>query len=74
MANENRGKVLNFITHNYVAVAAVLVIFLLFIPIPKVIIDLCMILNLAFSVIIMLAVLSTPRASDFQTFPRIILV
>ena len=73
MANENRGKVLNFITHNYVAVAAVLVIFLLFIPIPKVIIDLCMILNLAFAVIILLAVLSTPRASDFQTFPRIIL-
>ena len=73
MANENRGKVLNFIVHNYVAVAAVLVVFLLFIPIPKVIIDLCMILNLAFSIIILLAVLSTPRASDFQTFPRIIL-
>ncbi|MBP5603118.1 MAG: FHIPEP family type III secretion protein [Treponema sp.] len=73
MANEGRGKVLNFIAHNYVAVAAVLVIFLLFIPIPKVIIDLCMILNLAFAIIIMLAVLSTPRASDFQTFPRIIL-
>ena len=73
MANESRGKVLNFIYHNYVAVAAVLVIFLLFIPIPKVIIDFCMILNFAFAIIIMLAVLSTPRASDFQTFPRIIL-
>ena len=73
MANEGRGKVLNFITHNYVAVAAVLVIFLLIIPLPKVLIDLCMILNLAFAIIIMLAVLSTPRASDFQTFPRIIL-
>ena len=73
MANEGRGKVLSFIEHNYVAVAAVLVIFLLFIPIPKVIIDLCMILNLSFSIIIMLAVLSTPRASNFQTFPRIIL-
>ena len=73
MANEGRGKVIDFIYHNYVAVAAVLVIFLTFIPIPKVLIDLSMILNLAFAIIIMLAVLSTPRASDFQTFPRIIL-
>ncbi len=69
MANEGRGKVEGFIRHNYVAVAAVLVIFLLFIPIPKILIDLCMILNLAFAIIILLAVLSTPRASDFQTFP-----
>ncbi len=74
MANESRGRVINFIQHNYVAVSVVLVIFLLFIPIPKILIDLCMILNLAFAIIIMLAVLSTPRASDFQTFPRIILV
>ena len=65
---------MNLIQHNYVAVSIVLVIFLLFIPIPKILIDLCMILNLAFAVIIMLAVLSTARASDFQTFPRIILV
>ena len=74
MANEGRGRVMNLIQHNYVAVSIVLVIFLLFIPIPKILIDLCMILNLAFAVIIMLAVLSTARASDFQTFPRIILV
>ncbi len=74
MANEGRGRVMNLIQHNYVAVAIVLVIFLLFIPIPKILIDLCMILNLAFSIIIMLAVLTTPRASDFQTFPRIILI
>ena len=74
MANEGRGRVINLIQHNYVAVAIVLVIFLLFIPIPKFLIDLCMILNLAFSIIIMLAVLTTPRASDFQTFPRIILI
>jgi len=73
MANEGRGKVISFIENNFVAVAAVLVVFLLFIPIPKVLIDLCMIINLAFSIIILLRVLSIPRASDFQTFPRIIL-
>ena len=73
MANEGRGKVISFIENNFVAVAAVLVVFLLFIPIPKILIDLCMIINLAFSIIILLRVLSIPRASDFQTFPRVIL-
>ena len=73
MANESRGKVINFLQNSYIAVTAVLVVFLIFIPIPKMLIDLCMILNLAFSIIILLSVLATPRASDFQTYPRIIL-
>lgn len=74
MANEGRGKVLNFILSNYVGVAAIVILFFLFIPMPKIMIDLCMILNLSFSIIILLAVLYTPRASDFQTYPRIILL
>lgn len=73
MANESRGKFLNFVANNYVAVLAVLVIFFIVIPIPKLLIDLLMILNLAFSFVVLLAVIYTPRASDFQTFPRIIL-
>lgn len=74
MANEKKGSVLSFITKNIVAVAIVLGIFLLFIPIPKFMIDLSMILNLAFSIIILLVVIRIPRPSDFQTFPRIILL
>lgn len=74
MAKEGRGRALDFIQNNYVAVATVLIVFLLFIPLPKILIDLSMILNLALSFIILLAVLYTPRASDFQTFPRIILL
>lgn len=73
MANEGRGKFLNFIQRNIVPVAIVVVVFLLFIPIPKALIDLSMILNLAFSIIILLVVVQIPRPSDFQTFPRIIL-
>lgn len=73
MANEGQGKFLNFIANNYIAVFAVTVLFIIFIPIPKLIIDVLMIINLAFAFIVMLAVLYTPRASDFQTFPRIIL-
>ena len=73
MANESRGNILKFITGNIVPVAVVLAVFLLFIPIPKFIIDLSMILNLAFSIIILLVVVRIPRPSDFQTFPRVIL-
>ena len=73
MANESRGNILKFITGNIVPVAVVLTVFLLFIPIPKFIIDLSMILNLAFAIIILLVVVRIPRPSDFQTFPRVIL-
>lgn len=74
MANERRGKILNLLQSNFVAVAVVLVVFLLFIPIPKMLIDLSIILNLAFAIIILLAVVTIPRPSDFQTFPRIVLL
>lgn len=75
MANERRGnRFLNFLQGNIVAVAVVLVVFLLFIPIPQWLIDLSMILNLAFSIIILLVVVSIPRPADFQTFPRIVLL
>lgn len=73
MANESRGTILNFIAGNIVPVAVVLTVFLLFVPIPKFIIDLSMILNLAFAIIILLVVVRIPRPSDFQTFPRVIL-
>lgn len=74
MANESRGKILNFIQSNIVPVAIVVVVFLLFIPIPKVLIDLSMILNITLAIIILLVVVQMPRPSDFQTFPRVILL
>lgn len=75
MANEGRGnKLLNFIQNNTVPVAAVIVVLLLFIPMPQILIDVGMIINLAFSILILLVVVTTPRASDFETFPRVILL
>ncbi|MCR5188677.1 MAG: flagellar biosynthesis protein FlhA [Treponema sp.] len=74
MANENRGKVIKFLQDNIVPVAIVLVVLLLIFPIPKTLIDLSMILNIAFSIIILLQVVRVPRPSDFQTFPRVILL
>lgn len=73
MANEGRGKIVNFLTQNIISVAAVLIVFFLFIPVPKIFIDICMALNLSLAIVILLVVLYTPRASDFSTFPRIIL-
>ena len=73
MANESRGNILKFIMGNAVPVAVVLAVFLLFVPIPKLLIDLSMIINLAFAIIILLVVVRTPRPSDFQSFPRVIL-
>jgi len=73
MANERRGNFFKLIQQNFVAFAMVIVVFLLFIPIPKVLIDVSMILNLAFSIIILLVVISIPRPSDFQAFPRVVL-
>jgi flagellar biosynthesis protein FlhA len=74
MANEGRGNILKFIAGNALPVAAVLTVFLVIVPIPKFLIDLCMILNLAFSIIILLQVIRIPRPSDFQSFPRIVLL
>ncbi|MBR1639739.1 MAG: FHIPEP family type III secretion protein [Treponema sp.] len=73
MADERRGSILSFIQKNAVPVSVVVCVLLLFIPIPKILVDLSMILNLAFSVIILLVVVQLPRPSDFQTFPRVIL-
>ena len=73
MANENRFNLLDFIQKNIPGVAAVVVVLMLVIPLPKIFIDLFMILNLALSVVILLVVMYTPRASNFSSFPRIIL-
>ena len=74
MANKRQGKFFTFLQNNLVSVAIVLVVFLLFIKIPKFLIDINMILNLAFSIVILMVVINIPRPSDFQTFPRIVLI
>ena len=54
MANEKRGNVLNFIQQNALAVASVIGVFLLILPMPQLLIDFCMIVNIAISIIILL--------------------
>ena len=73
MANENRRSFLQFLMQNFIGVVAVVVILMLVLPLPKSFIDVLMTLNLAFSIIILLVVVYTPRASSFSSFPQIIL-
>ena len=73
MANENKGNILSILRKNFPGVVAVVVICVLVIPLPKVLIDLLMIVNLAVAVTILLTVIYTPRASNFSSFPQVIL-
>lgn len=72
MANETVNN-LKSKTNNFVAATFLLVVVMLIIPFPAVLIDLMMIVNLAISVIILLAVLYTPKSADLTSFPRIII-
>lgn len=75
MANENRvvDRILNFVKQSYMGVFAVFVIIFMIIPCPKVLVDIMMILNLSVCIIVLLRVITIPRAADFESFPRIIL-
>lgn len=74
MANERKGNILNFLSKHYVGVAAVFVILMMLLPFPKQFIDVFMTLNLVISIILLLVVVYTPRASDISSFPQIILI
>ncbi len=72
--NASRGKsFFDFISKNSIAVAAVLVVLMLILPLPKFLIDIFMTLNLALSIVILLTVVYTPRASSFSSFPQMTL-
>ncbi len=58
----------------FVAIGAVLIVFLLIVPLPTVLLDLLMALNLLFALLILLIVLYTPKATDFSAFPTVLLI
>lgn len=53
--------------------AVVVVVFMLLLPLPGVIVDTLMILNIFFSLAALLLVVFTPKSSSLSSFPRIIL-
>lgn len=58
----------------FVAVGVIVVVMMLIIPLPTVLLDLLMAVNLLLSFLILLLVIYTPRAIDFSSFPSVLLV
>ncbi|MCQ2573448.1 MAG: flagellar biosynthesis protein FlhA [Treponema sp.] len=75
MADGNRvvDRILNFVKQSYMGVFAIFVILFMILPVPKVLVDVMMILNLSLCIIVLLTVITIPRAADFESFPRVIL-
>ena len=70
------GKYISFIFQPGImlAVAVVVVIFFMVVPVNKSIIDAAMVLNLSISFVILLTVIYIKRAADFESFPQVVLL
>lgn len=58
----------------FVAAGAIMIVMMLIIPLPTVLLDLLMAINLILNLLILLIVLYTRRAIDFSVFPTLLLV
>ena len=61
-------------TDTFVAVGVIFVVMMLIIPLPTILLDLLMAINLVMSIMIILITLYTRRALDFSIFPTLLLV
>ncbi len=57
-----------------IAISVLVVVFMLLIPMPTPLLDFLMILNLIFSLVILLIVLFTEKPTDFTVFPSLLLI
>ena len=64
-------KFLTVVQNQTVAVAAILIVLMLLIPVSGFVLNIFMVMNIAAAAIVLLVVLSTPKASDFSSFPRV---
>lgn len=69
-----RDSIFSAVQNNTVAIAVVVIILFLVIPMPKVMLDVAMVLNLSIAFIILLTVVYMKRSADFTSFPRVILL
>ncbi|QTQ11743.1 FHIPEP family type III secretion protein [Treponema parvum] len=73
MANTRVVNLIDLMQKNIIAVAAIVVVLMLIIPLPAVLLDFFMAVNLGISIIILLNVLYISKSSNFSSFPRVIL-
>ncbi len=57
-----------------IAIAIIAVVMMLIIPLPTILLDALMALNLLLALIVLLIVMYTPRAIDFSSFPTVLLI
>lgn len=74
LQSSSKKTLFSFIGGNWVAVLVVLFMLFMFLPLGKTFIDIAMVLNVAFAILILLKVVNTNRAADFSTFPQIVLI
>ncbi len=58
----------------FVAVSVIVIVMMLIMPLPTLLLDILMAVNLLLSFLILLIVIYTPRAIDFSSFPSVLLV
>lgn len=64
----------SIVQDNAIPIAVILTVVMIILPIPKFLIDLAMVVNLALSFVIMLTVLYTRTPANFTSFPRLTLL
>lgn len=70
----NRFKdILGNIENHAVAAAFIVGILMLLIPVPGILLDFLMICNIAISIVVLLTVIYTKKASDFTSYPRVLI-
>ncbi len=74
LANETRENFLSFVSKYALGITVVFIVVMLVIPFPNFLVDIFMTSNLLFSIILLLVVLYTPRASSLSSFPQIVLL
>ena len=65
---------LNFLKESFPAVSVITVVVMLILPLPTVLLDALMAMNLIFSLLVLLIVLYTQRPTEFSLFPTLLLV
>ena len=73
MADQPRGP-LDFLKESFPAVAVITIVVAIILPMPTILLDTLMALNLIFSLLLLLNVLYTQRPTDFSLFPTLLLV
>ncbi|MDR2482132.1 MAG: flagellar biosynthesis protein FlhA [Treponema sp.] len=73
-ARANRVSIFGDQRDLFIAVGVVAVVIMIVIPLPTVLLDTFMALNLVLSLLILLIVLYTKKATDFNVFPTVLLV